>query len=94
MDCSSDLPALKENRPECVWRDAKHCVRDARAPLNSLCSIRSTENIEEPRIFTFSVGQSCRSALNFWAAQQRRPTNENVFGFDFGVHLPDDDGRG
>jgi hypothetical protein len=28
-------------------------------------------------IFTFLVGQSCRSALNSWAAQQRRPT-ENV----------------
>ena len=22
------------------------------------------------------VGQSCRSALNFWAAQQRRPTED------------------
>jgi hypothetical protein len=27
------------------------------------------------RIFTFLVGQSCRSALNSWAAQQRRPTD-------------------
>jgi hypothetical protein len=26
------------------------------------------------RIFTFVVGQSCRSAMNSWAAQQRRPT--------------------
>jgi hypothetical protein len=26
------------------------------------------------KIFTFLVGQSCRSALNSWAAQQRRPT--------------------
>jgi hypothetical protein len=28
------------------------------------------------RIFTFLVGQSCRSALNSWAAQQRRPTKD------------------
>ena len=27
------------------------------------------------KIFTFLVGQSCRSALNSWAAQQRRPTD-------------------
>ena len=27
-------------------------------------------------IFTFLVGQSCRSALNSWAAQQRRPTED------------------
>jgi hypothetical protein len=25
--------------------------------------------------FALPVGQSCRSALNFWAAQQRRPTD-------------------
>jgi hypothetical protein len=49
MDSSSDLPALKENRPECVWQDAKHRVRDARAPLNRLCSIRSTENVDEAK---------------------------------------------
>jgi len=28
------------------------------------------------KIITFLVGQSCRSALNFWAAQQRRPTED------------------
>jgi len=28
------------------------------------------------KIFTFMVGQSCRSALNSWAAQQRRPTDD------------------
>ena len=28
------------------------------------------------RIFSFPVGQSCRSALNSWAAQQRRPTDD------------------
>jgi hypothetical protein len=28
------------------------------------------------RIFTFLVGQSCRSALNSWAARQRRPTED------------------
>ena len=28
------------------------------------------------KIFTFLVGQSCRSALNSWAAQQRRPTED------------------
>ena len=28
------------------------------------------------RIITFLVGQSCRSALNSWAAQQRRPTED------------------
>jgi hypothetical protein len=33
---------------ECVRRDAKHRVRDARAPRNRLCQIRSTENIEVP----------------------------------------------
>jgi hypothetical protein len=27
------------------------------------------------KIFTFLVGQSCRSALNSWAAQQHRPTD-------------------
>jgi hypothetical protein len=27
-------------------------------------------------IFTFLVGQSCRSALNSWAARQRRPTED------------------
>jgi hypothetical protein len=26
------------------------------------------------KTFTFLVGQSCRSALNTWAARQRRPT--------------------
>ena len=26
------------------------------------------------RVITFVVGQSCRSALNSWAAQQRRST--------------------
>jgi hypothetical protein len=32
-------------------------------------------------IFTFLVGQSCRSALNSWAAQQRRPTEDGkIFG--------------
>jgi hypothetical protein len=25
------------------------------------------------KAFTFPAGQSCRSAMNFWAAQQRRP---------------------
>ena len=28
------------------------------------------------RIFPIVVGQSCRSALNSWAAQQRRPTED------------------
>jgi hypothetical protein len=28
------------------------------------------------KIFTFVAGQSCRSALNSWAAQQRRPTED------------------
>jgi len=28
------------------------------------------------KIFIFLVGQSCRSALNSWAAQQRRPTED------------------
>jgi hypothetical protein len=28
------------------------------------------------KIFTILVGQNCRSALNFWAAQPRRPTND------------------
>jgi hypothetical protein len=28
------------------------------------------------KIFTFLVGQSCRSARNFWAAQQRRSTDD------------------
>ena len=28
------------------------------------------------KIFTFLAGQSCRSALNSWAAQQRRPTED------------------
>ena len=28
------------------------------------------------KIFTFLVGQSCRSALNSWAAQQRRPAED------------------
>jgi len=28
------------------------------------------------KISTFPVGQSCRSALNFWAARQRRPTED------------------
>ena len=28
------------------------------------------------KISTFLVGQSCRSALNSWAAQQRRPTED------------------
>jgi hypothetical protein len=28
------------------------------------------------KISTFMVGQSCRSALNFWAAQQHRPTED------------------
>jgi hypothetical protein len=27
-------------------------------------------------LFTFPAGQSCRSALNFWAARQRRPTDD------------------
>jgi hypothetical protein len=32
------------------------------------------------KIFTFLVGQSCCSALNSWAAQQRRPTEDaNIF---------------
>jgi hypothetical protein len=28
------------------------------------------------KIFTLPAGQSCRSALNSWAAQQRHPTQE------------------
>ena len=28
------------------------------------------------KFFAFLVGQSCRSALNSWAAQQRRPTED------------------
>jgi hypothetical protein len=28
------------------------------------------------KTFTFLVGQSCRSALNSWAAQQCRPTDD------------------
>jgi len=28
------------------------------------------------KFFAFPVGQSCRSALNSWAAQQRRPTED------------------
>jgi len=28
------------------------------------------------KTFIFVVGQSCRSALNSWAAQQRRPTED------------------
>jgi hypothetical protein len=28
------------------------------------------------KIFAIVVGQSCRSALNSWAAQQRRPTKD------------------
>ena len=28
------------------------------------------------KIFTFLAGQSCRSALNSWAAQQRRPAED------------------
>jgi hypothetical protein len=28
------------------------------------------------KIFTFLAGQSCCSALNSWAAQQRRPTED------------------
>jgi len=36
-------------RPGCVWRDAKHRVRDARAPRKHRRSIGSTENVEEPR---------------------------------------------
>jgi hypothetical protein len=32
------------------------------------------------KIFAFLVGQSCRSALNSWAAQQRRPAeNMEIF---------------
>jgi hypothetical protein len=27
-------------------------------------------------IFTFLVGQSCRSALNYWAARPRRPNDD------------------
>jgi hypothetical protein len=30
----------------------------------------------ETKFFTCLVGQSCRSALNSWAAQQRRPTED------------------
>jgi hypothetical protein len=28
------------------------------------------------KTFTFQVGQSCRSAPNSWAAQQRRPAGD------------------
>ena len=28
------------------------------------------------KIFTLLAGQSCRAALNFWAAQQRRPAED------------------
>jgi hypothetical protein len=34
-------------RPGCVWRDAKHRVRDARVPRKHRRSIGSTENVEE-----------------------------------------------
>jgi len=37
-----------EGRPVYVWRDAKHCARDARAPRNCRCPIRSTGNVEKP----------------------------------------------
>jgi hypothetical protein len=30
----------------------------------------------QEKIFACLVGQSCRSALNSWAAQQRRPTED------------------
>jgi hypothetical protein len=39
-------------------------------------SAASTNNGRRTKIFTFQVGQSCRSALNSWAAQQRRPTGD------------------
>jgi hypothetical protein len=40
------------------------------------------------KIFIFLVGQSCRSALNTWAAQQRRPTDD-VKIFDLSLHPRD-----
>jgi hypothetical protein len=41
-----------------------------RRPGNTAARKRMT------KYFTFLVGQSCRSALNSWAAEQRRPTDE------------------
>jgi hypothetical protein len=41
------------------------------------------------KIHTFLVGQSCRSALNYWAAQQRRPTDDvKIFVLHLPAHFP------
>jgi hypothetical protein len=42
---------------ECVWRDAKHGARDARAPRNRGCPVRCTGNGEEPK-FASDSGMS------------------------------------
>jgi len=46
--------AQREGRPECVWRDANHCARDARAPRNC-CALTILEMLVSTAMLAFIV---------------------------------------
>src|SRR5258708_1994711 len=53
VNASDDRPQREAN-PECVWRDAKHRARDARAPRNRRGRIGSAEIVEEAEMMNLT----------------------------------------